>query len=83
MAERQLQADRTSRNFPKVKFALGGALLVLGALGSAVTVAALGAFFLLLGLAERSNGNRIHRNLERARQVNRAQAELEAGPSDQ
>jgi len=83
MAERQLAATRPSRRFPIVKLVIGAAFLVLGALGGVVTVAALGAFFLLLGFVERAQGGRATRRLERARDANRAQAELEAGTLDQ
>jgi hypothetical protein len=83
MAERQLAATRPSRQFPIVKLVIGAALLALGALGGVVTVAALGAFFLLLGLVERSQSSRATRRLERAVKANRAQAELEAGTLDQ
>jgi len=83
MADRQLQASRPSRQFPKAKLAIGAVLLLMGALGGALTVAALGAFFLLLGLAERAHGGRVARRLEHAREANRTQAELEAGPLDQ
>jgi hypothetical protein len=78
MAEQQRRLHRSLRGIPMVRLAVGATLAILGALAGAIGVALLGAFILLLGLVEKTGGSRRLKLVDRAEQLNREQAKLQA-----
>jgi hypothetical protein len=83
MVQEQRRMNGGGRRGPKVQLVIGTLLLLLGLLSGEATVIGLGAVFVAIGLVARMQERRLSRRLERAEELNRDQAALEATPPGQ
>jgi hypothetical protein len=83
MVQEQRRLNGGGRRGPKVQLVIGTLLLLLGLLSGEATVIGLGAVFVAIGLVARMQERRLSRRLERAEELNRDQAALEATPPGQ
>jgi hypothetical protein len=61
----------------RLRLLLGAILVVLGLVAMEIGVAALGVIILVIGLTSRTHENRLTERLQRAEELNRAQASIE------
>jgi hypothetical protein len=83
MAQQQRRLNGRHGVGPKVKLVIGAGVVLLGLVSGQVTVIGLGAVFVAIGLVARTQERRQSRRLDRAEELNRSQAALEATPPGQ
>jgi hypothetical protein len=83
MVQEQRRLDGRGRLGPKMQLAIGTLLLLLGLLSGEATVIGLGTLFVAIGLLARMQERRLAQRLDRAEELNRDQAALEAAPPGQ